>query len=315
MQSTRQTGDVILDGTATAPVQIDGAENIHVQESSVNGDLLLVDVEFVFTGQDTDTDAPDVDVESITETKFYGPELEDAYIRNTKGDVIITNAEDVFIEPNAVSGDIRVIGAEQQFHHDVPQTSHSTATESAVGWKQNIVTERPQDDVVALGSKCTVNVSNIRDHADVYVTGWENDVTLTGRGEATVYLIGSNTNLEIGGLLDADVRKIGVDNAVVKQDFPVEELIDQRKSEAFSEAGFGKETVMYQEPMPTEDGTCPVCQANADAIVKRTSLEAYFLFGHPVYQVDQSSFNECEECAEVKTTDVELTEADRQQIL
>lgn len=317
MNSNRQTGDVMLNGSVATPVEINGAENVHIQSGSVDGDLILDDVEFVFTGQESDTEAVlDTEISALTETKFYGPQMEDAYVQNSNGDVIITEADDVFIEPDAVTGDILVIGAEQQFHQETPSVSHANAEASVVGWKQNISETNPNSEIIALGSKCTVTVNKIREHAEVYVTGWENTIYLDGRGDVTVTVIGSHNEIEVGGLLDAEINKIGVENVVRKEDFPVEELIEQRKSEAFTNAGFGKDTVTYQEPTTTDDGKCPVCMADADAIIERTTVEAFFLFGHPVYQYgDKTTYNECEECSDVSTTEVELTEADRQQIL
>jgi hypothetical protein len=109
--------------------------------------------------------------------------------------------------------------------------------------------------------------------------------------------------------------KTGLDNEIVEEPYPVEDLIEMSKADAFGNAGFGRRKVTFQVPAGDEDW-CRNCGEPADAIIERHQMEAFFLFGHPLKTYDRSTNPavECEHCSPNAIT-TELSEHERRNIL
>ncbi|WP_302083730.1 hypothetical protein [Salinibaculum rarum] len=306
VETTRDyTGDVTLTGQETPPVEVIGPEDVFIERGAVDGDLKLRDVEYVYTHTPITGDA---EISAVT-TRITGA-LEDAYAEpdGADGDVVIEHAEDVFIEAGGVSGDVTAHGAENIFDDTgagIPSLEPSEYDVTVTGWKQQTHYEHPVTGVYLTGAKHSVTVNDIDDDIAVYVTGWDHDVTLRGDGTGirgdtptvSVYLLGRDNTLDVGSHLSVDVvSDPGMRNTVEEQPVSVDAVIETSRSEAFPM--FGRRKVTYQTPA-AETETCPGCGEDADGIIARQHMDAFFLFGHPVKVYDQSSNppKECEHCA------------------
>lgn len=307
MRESEQTGDVHV-SVGSEIVTVDEAENVHVKADSIGENLVIKDAEFVYTGQDTsEYESDEVNVKD-SGIKYYGSDMEDVYIENTASSVVIENSHDVFVEPGSVSGEIVNIGSENVFCGNLDVPNRDVADASVFGWKDTKSIEKPDNQVVILGTNCNVSIADVRSELTVYVTGFDNDVRVDGRGSVKVNIVGSNNNLSFGGLTNVDLTDVGKDNVTKQDDFPVSELIENRREEAYTDASFGKNTVTYQQPLNNR-AECPVCTSNSDAIVKTVTETCFFLFGHPIYKYKEiANYISCEKCTESDIAEVSLNE-------
>lgn len=314
MQDSNQTGDVYV-SVGNKNVYIDEAENIHIKKDSIGENLIIKDAGFVYTGQRTsEYESSDTDVND-SGIRYSGSDMEDVYVENVESSLVIEGADDVFIEPDSVSGKIINVGSENVFQGDVGSPDRETVTESVFGWDNVAEVKQPEEQVIVLGSKCDVTISNVRDEVTVYVTGWHNDVRVAGRGSVHLNVVGSKNKLSCGGLINVDLSDVGKDNVANQDPFPADELIDKRREEAYTDASFGKDTVTYQRELKSKD-ECPVCTSKSDAIVETTTETCFFLFGQPVHKYDKvANYTSCERCTEGNIPDVSLDDEDLDKIV
>ncbi|MFC7197372.1 hypothetical protein ACFQL4_26565 [Halosimplex aquaticum] len=130
------SGDVRLAGSHEAPVGLRGAEDVFVGPDAVAGTLRLADVEYVFT------DVPDGDSDSTAAgdgvaTEVTG-DLEDGYVEDVDGDVVVSGVEDVFVAYDAAET-LDAAGAEQVFHDDAaaPTGSPDGYDVTVTGWNHS----------------------------------------------------------------------------------------------------------------------------------------------------------------------------------
>lgn len=313
--STSYSGDITLNGDQQAPVKIDDPENVHIKSGAVDGDLKVLNAEYVYTntpaGGETDIGA--------VETEISGT-IEDSYIESggTAGDVIIADAEDVFIEHNAVSGELQIIGDEQRFHDESETQPHSRTQydDDVTGWERSLTVTNPQTGVAVTGGQNTARIQDAEREFELYLTGWNNSVRINGYGSTVrLHVVGSENTVAVSAYTDVTVAtESGHDNTVTVDDFPVEDLIETSKSTAYKEAFVGRKKVTYQVPAMGED-YCPGCGSNADAIIRRHQEDAFFLFGYPIYQFEAGSrAYECQECSRNAHRDVRLSESERKDL-
>lgn len=313
------TGDVTLTGDVQTPVRIgteDTLENVYVMPNSVTGDLLIKNAEYVFTNiettGDTSIDTPTVDIAGS---------LDDGYIKpgGVEGDLIIENAEDVCIAHNAVNGEIKSVGEEQQFHDtsDTTPPSHSTYDTVIDGWQQTRTITSPTTAVGVHGCENSITINDLQENIHVYVLGWKNKVRINGkRSNVTLHFTGSHNTVEVNPYIDLTIAtNTGIENEITQDTYPVSDLIQTDKSEAYNNAFFGRKKVTYQEPATSED-ICPNCGADADAVIERHQEDAFFIFSYPMYHFETTSASyECEECSIDAEPKVELNETERKDIL
>ena len=311
---TTYNGDVTLTGNETPPVAVRDPADAFFQTHSVAGDLEIRNPEYVYTHQRPDGEADVAD----PETTIRG-DIEDGYgaTDGVDGDVLVADAEDVFVSASAVAGGLSVVGAENVFEADGPDRTPDEYDVCTVGWEQSGAVSDPETGVYVTGVGHEVRAERVRRDVDVYIVGRDHEVVLDGRNATvTVHLLGTGNTVRVGpylaGLVVSDT---GSDNEVLEEPYPVEDLIEMSKDEAFGNAGFGRRKVTYQMPA-TDEEWCPNCGEPADAVIERHQMEAFFLLGTPVRTYDRSTnpANECEHCSP-NAADVRLTERERKDVL
>ena len=313
-RSTTYSGDVTLNGDEQPPVKLVAPENVYVKSGAVDGDLKLLNAEYVYTNTAAGETA---DVGSI-ETEISGT-IEDGYIEpdGVSGDVLVVDAEDVFIEHDAVDGDLQIIGDEQRFHDesDTAPLPREQYDDGVTGWDRELSVTDPNTGVSVTGGRNSARIKNSTSEFDLYLTGWNNSVRVDGHGSLRLHLIGSNNTVEVSAYTDVTVAtETGHNNTVRADEFPVEDLIKTSQSAAYREAFVGRKKITYQAPATDED-YCPNCGVTADAIVERHREDAFFFFGYPIYQFEAHGGSyECEECSAHAHPDVQLSESERKDL-
>ncbi|MFC7072643.1 hypothetical protein ACFQJ7_17060 [Halovenus rubra] len=308
------TGDVTLNGDETPPVEVTGPENVYLRHDSIRGDLQITNAEYVYTA----TPAGETVEITDTNTTITG-DIEDGYAdpQGVSGDVVVSNAEDVFIEHGAVEGDVQIIGDEQRFTTQSPTQTPSLGRHDTViqGWKRSQTVPDPDVGVSVVGAQNTVTIPDVENNFELYITGVDNTVRVEGhRITASIHFIGADNTVETSPYVNTTVKTdTGIDNSVNTDTIPVEDLIETSKKEAYSNAFIGRKKIMYQQPAP-EQPHCPSCGADADAIIERCREDAWFLFRYPIYHFEaDGDVYECDECTTTALNDVLLTEQERKQ--
>jgi len=309
--STTYSGDIMLNGDEQPPVKIVDPENVHVKSGAVDGDLKVLNAEYVYTN----TPAGDTVNIGAIETEISGT-IEDGYLESNgvSGDVVIVDAEDVFIEHDAVGGNLQIIGDEQRFQEesDTAPLPRDQYDDDVTGWNRELSVSEPDTGVSVTGGRNSVRIENTEAEFELYLTGWNNSVRVDGYGSLRLHFVGSNNTVEVSSYTDVTVAtESGHDNTVSVDDFPVEDLIKTSQSAAYREAFMGRKKITYQVPAMNED-YCPGCGATADAVIERHQEDAFFVFGYPIYQFEAGSGSyECEECSTNAHPDVRLSESER----
>lgn len=307
-------GDVTLTGTETEPVEVHDPADAFFQTHSVTGDLEIRNPEYVYTHHPIDGEA---DVSDPATT--IGGDLEDAYgpTDGVDGDTVISDAEDVFVSTDAVDGGLSVVGAENVFETEGPDRDPDEYDTCTVGWQQSDEVSDPETGVYVTGLGHEVHAERVRRDVDVYVVGRNHEVVLDGRNATvTVHFLGTGNTVRVGSYLGGVVASdTGSDNELLEEPYPVEDLIELSKDEAFSNAGFGRRKITYQVPA-TDEEWCPNCGEPANAIIERHQMEAFFLLGTPVWTYGRSTnpAKECEHCSP-NAMNVRLTERERKEAL
>ncbi|ELY97893.1 hypothetical protein [Natrialba asiatica] len=308
------TGDVRLNGGEATPVELRGADDVYVRADAVDGRLTIFDPEYVFT--DVPTEGEHVDRDDVR-TVMAG-DIEDGYVDRIDGDVLVTEAEDVFVEHGAAEH-VSTVGAEQVFFDDAaaPTRSPDGYEVSVSGWQQRHSVRDPRNGVSIRGGKNELTVTDARHDLTVYVTGWGNDVRIEGQAiDATVYVVGRENRVSVGPYVTATIgAESGYDNELEADPLPPEALIETTREDAYGEAFFGRHKITYQEPAPDKEW-CPNCGESADAVITRKQRDAFFLCSRPVrtYDSGDGAF-ECEHCTPFATGPVELSPDERKRIL
>lgn len=312
--STTCSGDVTLNGDEQPPVKLVEPENVYVKSGAVDGDLSVLNAEYVYTNT---VAGEAVDIGAI-ETEISGT-IEDGYLESdgVSGDLLVVDAEDVFIEHDAVNGALQIIGDEQRFHDesDTAPLPRERYDNSVTGWDRELRVADPDTGVSVTGGQNSVRINNNASAFELYLTGWNNSVRVDGHGSLRIHFVGSNNTVEVSAYTDVTVAtETGHDNTVSADDFPVEDLIKTSQSAAYREAFIGRKKITYQVPAMDED-YCPGCGATADAVVERCLEDAFFFFGYPIYQFDAGGGSyECEECSTHAHLDVQLSESERKDL-
>lgn len=315
--NTDYSGDITLTGDAKAPVELSNKhnlENVYIKPNSVDGDLAIKNVEYVFTNQET---GGSTNMGTVS-TEISG-DLDDGYVENVNGGLVIDGADDVFIAHNAVSGTIQSVGEEQQFRDesDTKPPSLSVFDRDVTGWQQQETVNSPTTGVSVNGCENNVTIKDVTDNIHVYVLGWNNNVRINAkRATVTLHMTGSHNTIEVNPYTDLEIAtNSGIENAIEQDTFPVTDLIESSKSEAYNDAFFGRRKITYQEPAMDKD-ICPGCGAKADAVIERHQEDAFFILSYPLYHFETGDVSyECEECSGNAMPKVELTEAERKDIL
>ena len=313
---TRYSGDVVLTGDEEPPTKIVDPENVHVKTGAINGNLKILNAAYVFTNTPAGGSVKPADADTIIQGT-----IEDAYIERdgVTGDVVIEDAEDVFIEHGAVTGELQIIGDEQRFF-DESTRDPATRTQydrTITGWQRSVTVDNPEIGVRITGGRSHADITNSINDFEVYITGWNNSVRVDGRlNTVTLHFIGSENTVTTSAYTDVTIATdSGIDNDVEIDTFPVDDLIQTTKEEAYSGVWFGRTKTTYQTPVVNEE-YCPSCGANADAIIKRHQEDVFVFLGIPVYTFESGSkAHECEECSMNAQPDVQLTEDERKEIL
>ena len=324
---TTYSGDVTLAGSETPPVELHDPADVFVAAGSVDGDLSIRNAEYVYThhpidpgdrdgGENGDGRGDANEAPSGTHTTLRG-DIEDGYVERVAGDVTVVDAQDVFVAGDAVAGDLTVAGAENVFADDaVPPTDPGEFDVATVGWRQSGSASDPETGAYAVGMDHEITLSGTRRDVDVYLVGHGHEVRVDGRGAAvSVHFLGRDNAVSVGPYLAADVVvDTGADNRVDAEPYPVEDLIETSRREAYANAGFGRRKVTFQEPADEE--WCPNCGREADAIVERRRLEAFFVFSHPLrtYERSTNPACECEHCSP-NAVSADLSPEERREVL
>lgn len=308
-------GDLSLAGSERPPVSVTGTEDVFLRPASVAGDVHVTDAEYVFThqplGQRGDPPEPTTEIRGD----------EDAYVEpgGVDGDLTLSGVGDVFVPAGATEGTLSILGSENVYSAetdglDVDPDACDVVTH---GWQQQAHGTDPDVGVSVTGAGHDVTVDRVRADVDVYVVGWGHDVELDGRGsDVSVHFCGYDNTVTVGPYLSGSVAsEAGFDNSLEEKPFPVADLVEQSKREAFRSAGFGRQKVIYQEPASGEEW-CRNCGEPADAIVERHQLEAFFLFSYPLYVYERSTNPavECEHCSP-NAHDATLSREERRDVL
>ncbi|WP_336330974.1 hypothetical protein [Haloarcula sp. CGMCC 1.2071] len=308
------TGDVTLNGGIETPVRMSGLEDMYVQPDSIDGDLDLRNVEYVFTGVPI-TPAADVadPVTDITGT------LEDGYTEpdGVHGDLAVGTAEDVFIAHGAVDGALSARGPEQVFDagtSNAPSRDPATYDVTVSGWQQQREVTDPNTGVVLSGCQSTVNVTGATGSVSCYLIGTNNELIVRGDASVEVHIVGRDNRVDLGPYIDVDTAvETGFDNTIDVQPFPADDLIETTEDEAYSAVTFGRAKVTYQSVAEDEDW-CRGCGEAADAIIERQQKEAFFILGMPIITYEEGGGSyECEHCAH-SAPDTSLTPEERREI-
>lgn len=312
---TTYSGDVTLTGSEESPIEITDPEDVFVRTNAIDEHLAVNNAEYVFTHSPLSGDVTVSDVE----TTISG-DLGDGYVQDNgvNGDLLVTDAEDVFVSAHAMSGEFEVSGAENVYKEtDIDVSSDPDAYDSStIGWKESATVSDPSTGVYATGAHHTIDVNRVTQDITVYVVGYDHDVTIEGRAAAvSVYFLGYENTVTVGPYLSVEsVTDTGFDNSVVEEPYPVEDLIKTSKGEAFSSASFGRHKLTYQ--VPADEEWCPNCGTAADAVIERRQIDAFFLFSYPikVYGKSMDPAMECEHCS-INAVDSELSEQERKDVL
>lgn len=305
-------GDVTLTGEP-GPVVMEDPMDAFVHPDAVAGDLKLVDPEYVFT----DTPVGGGATVGEPELRVAG-DLDDGYVdeRGVAGDAVLADAEDVFLAADAVDGTLDVTGAEQVFRaeREPPDVS---GFETLVGWRRSAEIEAPAEGVALVGARHDVTVTGVTEDLTVYLVGHDHRLRVDGpRGadaEVTVRFVGYENTVRVGPYPTVGATtEAGYDNVVDPDPFPVGDLVETSKDEAYGVASFGRQKVTYQKPANEE--WCPNCGTDADAVIERHQEDVFLVFGLPVKTYDEGGVSyECEQCA--VRTDAALSEAERRSVL
>ncbi|WP_459191250.1 hypothetical protein [Halosimplex sp. J119] len=312
----RYAGDVRLAGSHDPPVALRGAEDVFVGPESVDGTLRLADAEYVFTDVPAPSGGASPDTPAVA-TEVTG-DLEDGYVEDVAGDVVVSDVDDVFVAAGAADA-LNPAGAEQVFHDGAgtPTDSPDGYDVTVTGWNHSRDARDPRDGVAVRGAKNTVEVGEGKHDLTVYVVGWDNEVRIEGRDvDATVYFVGRDNRVSVGPYVSVTTAaESGFDNAVDSDPIPPEAVIETSKDEAHGEATFGRHRITWQEPAPDKDW-CPHCGENADAVVARRQKDAFFLFGSAIRTYDSGGVSyECERCSRHIAGEVALSEEERKDAL
>ncbi|WP_415379899.1 hypothetical protein [Halosimplex sp. TS25] len=318
------SGDVRLAGSHATPVGLRGAEDVFVGPDAVAGTLRLADVEYVFTDvPDGDSDgASQGDGDGVSEKARVATEvtgdLEDGYVEDVDGDVVVSGVDDVFVAHDAAET-LDPAGAEQVFHDDAaaPTGSPDGYDATVTGWNHSRDAVDPRDGVAVRGAKNEVTVTDAKHDLTVYVVGWENEVRIEGRGlDVTVFFVGRDNRVSVGPYVSATTAsESGFDNALDADPLPPEAVIQTSKEEAHSGTTFGRHRITWQEPAPDKDW-CPNCGEGADAVITRRQKDAFFLFGSAIRTYDSGGVSyECERCSRHVAGGVDLSEQERKDAL
>lgn len=311
--TTDLSGDVRLTGRHDPPVRLRETEDVYVGTGAVDGTLRLDDVEYVFT--DVATGDSEDDVTAATELTG---DLEDGYVEDVDGDVVLTGAEDVFVEHDAAET-VDDIGAEQVFRDDAaaPTKPPDDYEVRVTGWDHAREARDPRDGVSVRGAKNEIAIREASHDLTVYVTGWDNEIRVEGRdADVTVFFVGRDNHVSVGPYLSVTTAaESGFDNVVESDPLPPEAVIQTSKDEAFADAFIGRHKVTWQEAAPDRDW-CPNCGSDADALIERRQKDAFFIFGVPVRTYDDGGVSyECEQCTPHAVGGVSLPEAERRDVL
>lgn len=310
--NTTYDGDVTLNGSEQPPVELRDPADVYISTESITGDLTVQNAEYVFTH----TPVSSAQTVSDAETEISGT-LEDGYVQSVDGDVLLTDAEDVFIATDAVDGAVSAPGAENVYSDDVPLAADADAYDvSTFGWEQSGTTTDPETGVYAVGMTHDIEAKKVRRDIELYLVGHGHDVCVDGKGATiTVHFVGYDNTVHVGPYLASTVETdTGFDNEVDAKPYPAEDLIEMSRREAYSNAGFGRRKVTFQVPNEGDDW-CPNCGEAAEAIIERHQMEAFFLFGYPIWTYDRSTnpARECEHCSP-NAIHAELSERERRTI-
>jgi hypothetical protein len=312
---TTYSGDITLTGSEEPPVEVTGPDDVFVRMNGART-LAVDNAEYVFTHSPV---SGTVAVNNV-ETTIRG-NLEDGYVHEdaVDGDLLVTDAEDVFVSAHAVTSDFEISGAENVYRDtgiDVP-SDLDAYDRSTIGWQASTTVSDPTTGVHALGANHTIEIERTTQDIDVYVVGYGHDVTIEGRDAAvTVYFLGYENTINIGPYLSVEnVTETGFDNEIVEEPYPVDDLIETSKRDAFRRASFGRHKLTYQVPA-TDEEWCPNCGTAADAIIERHQMDAFFIFSYPikVYGKSMEPAMECEHCS-INAVDSDLSERERKDVL
>lgn len=316
MSSQSYSGDITVGNRADDAVEIVGPENVHLVSGAVDGDIRIVDPEHVFMATEGDTES--VSIDTVGET-IEGT-IEDVYTEpeSVAGDLLIESAADVFVQPGAATGSIEIRGHEQLFADiDEHSLGREMAATTLTGWERSTTLAAPTATLGVTGGRCHLAVEQLQTNIDVFVTGWNNSVEITGRDcTVTLHVIGSHNTVTVGPYVSV-TRGIdaSLETTLTAEDVPYADIIETTKNEALDTAGFGRRKLVYQVPAPEEEH-CPSCGASSDRVIERKQLDALFLFGRPVYTFERGgSAYECGDCSMNAHPDVALSEDERKRLL
>ena len=314
--TTQYSGDVTLTGSERPPVEMHDPADVFVASQSISGDLTVRNAEYVFTHHPVDVTDSAMGIDE-NPTLIEG-DLEDGYVDRVDGDVEITDAEDVFVAGDAVTGQFSAPGAENVYTDEAaPGRALDDYEVATFGWQQSATARDPSSGVYAVGMEHEIGITRTRQDLELYLVGRGHDVHVDGRGaDLSVHFVGYDNTVHVGPYLTAEVvTETGFDNEIDAAPYPVEDLIEMSRSDAYSNAGFGRRKVTFQVPANDEEW-CPNCGRAADAIIERHQLEALFLFGHPVKTYDRSTNPACEcEYCSPNAVHAELSPEERREIL
>ncbi|MGB9955388.1 hypothetical protein ACOZ4B_03190 [Haloferax prahovense] len=317
--ATTYDGDVTLNGSERPPVELHDPADVFVGGASVAGDLTVQNAEYVFTHAPVTDDAAVGDGtvgDAAVETEIRGS-LEDGYVQSVDGDVLLGDAEDVFIAADAADGAVSAPGAENVYAGEAtPVAAPDDYDVSTFGWKQSGSATDPDTGVYAVGMAHDIDLTKVNSDVELYLVGHGHEVRVEGRGAAvSIHFVGYDNTVNVGPYLASSVETdTGFDNAVDADPYPAEDLVEMSRSEAYSNAGFGRRKVTFQEPA-NGDEWCPNCGKPAEAIIERHQMEAFFLFGWPLWTFEQSTnpARECEHCSP-NAIHAELSASERREI-
>ncbi|RZV06386.1 hypothetical protein BDK88_3937 [Natrinema hispanicum] len=293
---TTYNGDVTINGSERPPIELHDPADVFVTTAGVGGDLEVRNAEYVFTHQSVDSGVSVADAE----TTIRG-DLEDGYVERTDGDIRITDTEDVFVATDAVDGEFSAPGAENVYTDAVSTAVTPTEYDvSTVGWQQSGHASDPSTGGYAVGMDHEIELEGVRTDIELYLVGHGHEVSVDGRSaEVSVHFLGYDNTVNVGPHLATNVvSDTGFDNEIDAEPYPAADLIEMSRDEAYANAGFGRRKVTFQVPADDEDW-CSNCGREADAIIERHQMEAFFLFRIPVWTYEQSTnpAQECEHCS------------------
>lgn len=305
----RYSGDVHLQRDDS--VALRGAEDVYVHPEAVDGRLDVRDPEYVYV------DATDHGTASASPKTTVTGDLEDGYVESVAGDVAIAEAEDVFVAGDAAE-DLAIRGAEQVFQPDGEGVDPTACDRQVSGWSQDRSFEGGADLAVVGAKNCveTTGIDAPDDPTRLYIVGWSNELRLEGRGTVQIQFVGRDNRVSLGPYLTAErVGTAGHENVIDRDPIPPEALIETSKSDAYGAATLGRHRVTWQEPAPDEDH-CPNCGADTETVIARRQRDAYFLFGVPIWTVDDGGRSfECPECSRLGAAGASLSEDERRSLL